>query len=1181
LDAQPEGQRSRYETIEDERAQVSGESAEAAAALIEETGGEVQEDVETEAGTTVNPAIEASREELGEAIEAARDTLDPDEQATYDLIVAEGATIEEAAKELGISEAMAKRRLKTIQTKMQRALKARGITGDSLASIERKFLPRQIGEYRTQDGEPISLADIRKRLGKALDIPIRHRGFRGAVGIFKQKAEVIRLKLINDIPTLAHEVGHYVHQLVFQGGSFAKRYDNELLDLGRETSKPSYSIGRVRKEGVAEFMRMWLTNPAEAYRAAPTFAEHFESYMMENHPNMYDALASSRDEIIAYIKQPALIKVGSMISSDPQKKGMDPRVAMQRAYDNWVDDLGPIRRAEKRLKEFGAPAELVGEASKLAVNYIGGHVGKAQHDLFYAQTDLKGDRVGESYKQIVKDVDNINDFEKYLVAKRVLELADRGIKTGIDRRDAQVIVDALGAKYEGAAKRLYKYQENLLNLLVESGLLSRKDADKMREMNKDYVPFYRVMEGLEAGGRGTGSGFTDLTSGIRQIKGSDRVLVSPLESIVKNTFMFRDLAERNQVGVAFFNLVEATPGGGRVADTIAQKLKPVKVSDEEMRSALRSAGVDEELAGQLLEDLDLTTVLFRAARNQSASDGIVTVWRKGKEQPYQLEDRELYRSLRLMDSTDAAVVSKIPGMKVFRYLTRLLRSGATLTFEFMARNPFRDQISAGVYSKHGFVPFFDGLRGSFSAIKRDDLFQEWQASGARFADFVSVDRTDLRTTLQDVLASDPSALRVALNLINPANIITNLQKMSEIMEAGTRIGEYRLARKAGLSKIEAANAAKDVTLNFSAGGFKAKLVNQVVAFFNASVRDVEKFAREHRERPISTMLKGIFYITIPSLLTWYLGKDDDDIQELPEWRKNYFWNVKIGGIVWSIPKPFLLGQIYGSSVERGLDFAYGKDPNAVKKWISGVTESMGIRPDALLPTGAKPMIETITNYSFFRERQLEPMGVQGLPVPERSTVGTSEAAKVLAGWISRAGLPEISPVKIDNLISGYTAGLGRYATDLADLAMDKAQFVNRAPEPAGSWKNIPVIRGFTKDDLRERSVYIDRLYAADERLEQIIRRFNDIPKQPTKADMRFYEKNKDVIRWANGFGRNPYNRILQDLKDYRKASRDVYKDPDMEPDAKREKLLKLVDAINEKSKRAYEMLPERLQKEAF
>jgi hypothetical protein len=209
----------------------------------------------------------------------------------------------------------------------------------------------------------------------------------------------------------------------------------------------------------------------------------------------------------------------------------------------------------------------------------------------------------------------------------------------------------------------------------------------------------------------------------------------------------------------------------------------------------------------------------------------------------------------------------------------------------------------------------------------------------------------------------------------------------------------------------------------------------LAAFFNAGIQDLSKFARAHQERPAATMLKAGMYITAPSLLAWYLGKDDKAIQDLPEWRKNFFWNVNVGALaelaglgmgdfVFSLPKPFLLGQVYGSSVERGLDWARGRDPNAVNKWGKALLLRTPFTLDVLLPTVARPLVENWGNRSFFRAAPIEGRAMEGLPAQMRLTPQTSLVARELGRLTALAGLGQ-SPLKIDNLIRGWLGGLGK------------------------------------------------------------------------------------------------------------------------------------------------------------
>lgn len=1044
---------------------------------------------------------------------------------------------------------------------------------ETLAAPMSATLPRRVDPvpYVTPAGAPVGLADIRRALSAALDIPVRARGYtQRALGLFRTRPETIRLRAINDIPVLAHEVGHYLHQLLFATGDWGRAFDSELLALGQRTSRPSYSQARVRQEGVAEFVREWMTDRARALAAAPRFTPMFEHAVRNQFPEVWDILSRARSDLARYINQPSQAKIRSMISREPENTRKPLMDRLEGLYSDWVNDLRPMERAMDRLIAFGLPANLGNRVTALAVNHIAGWRGKAEYDSKYRQIDLDGNEVGPSLREILSGVESLADLGDYMVARRALELNARGIQTGIDSADAANVTRRLNGRYAGVFQALRQYQRNSLDLLVQGGLLNRSQVAAMEADNRDYVPFYRVMEdisGDRAGGPNTGTGFVNVGQGVRQIRGSDRVIIDPLESILKNAYAFRELAERNRVAREFANAVERTQGGGRIAEHIARRVTPTTVPHERVIEALERAGIST--AGMNQAGIDLTFRLWQAGRKQSSpEEGIFTVWRDGRQANYQVSDPDLYRALTLADSTDARMFGRFPGATLLRGFTRVLRAGATLSPEFMARNPFRDTITAGVYSRHGFVPFWDGFRGVLHVLGRDRWYQDWVRHGGRYSDFVNMDRTDLRAALEDVVRS-PSALREALELANPRNVIRNLQRASEIMEAATRVSEYRRAVQAGAQPLEAANAAKSITLNFNRGGFKGKALNQLIAFFNAGMQDFDMNVRMHRERPIQTMAKAALYISAPSALLWWLGKDDEAIQNLPEWRKNFFWNLRAGEHVLSFPKPFLLGQLYGSSIERGLDYAYGRDPNAVRKWFSGVIEATPINVGNMLPTGLKPLVETWANKSMYRNEPLESVGQQALMPAERTTPRSSLVAQTL----SRA-LPEevaISPIKLDNLARGYLGSLGKYGTDVIDWAMVKSRLADVPPPPAKGVAEWPVARAFVNSPYQA-NAWVGRFYSASESVEQLMATARKMPLiLEAKEQRAFVERNRERLIYYLAFA-GEMRAAREGLSDITRAMDVVARDRQMTPERKRQRLIELVAARNALAELAFKRL---------
>jgi hypothetical protein len=70
-----------------------------------------------------------------------------------------------------------------------------------------------------------------------------------------------------------------------------------------------------------------------------------------------------------------------------------------------------------------------------------------------------------------------------------------------------------------------------------------------------------------------------------------------------------------------------------------------------------------------------------------------------------------------------------------------------------------------------------------------------------------------------------------------------------------------------------------------------------------------------------------------------------------------------------------------------------------------------------MPQGIKPALETAINYSFFTGRPIESERLQRYEPGERYTERTGELAKLVGGALN------ISPVKIEYLIRGYTGSL--------------------------------------------------------------------------------------------------------------------------------------------------------------
>src|SRR5205823_5932291 len=130
--------------------------------------------------------------------------------------------------------------------------------------------------------------------------------------------------------------------------------------------------------------------------------------------------------------------------------------------------------------------------------------------------------------------------------------------------------------------------------------------------------------------------------------------------------------------------------------------------------------------------------------------------------------------------------------------------------------------------------------------------------------------------------------------------------------------------------------------------------NMITAFGNAQLQGLDRIGRQFKDRPTNTLLKVAGGITLPSVLLWWANHDDPRWQEIPHWQKDLFWLVMTKDHVYRIPKPFELGVVFGSGVERILDATIGKNPEAFADLGKSI---MSVIIPNYIPTAIQPMVE--------------------------------------------------------------------------------------------------------------------------------------------------------------------------------------------------------------------------------
>lgn len=959
-----------------------------------------------------------------------------------------------------------------------------------LPGDERSFMVKPVEEAAGSDlttwqGETISRKQILDDVNSIFGATIKKGriGKKGTNGWYNPKTDIIRTRTFGDPRTVMHELGHYVDARF----KFSNRpgFDTEFSNVIRKRFGNAYDKGgieTIRKEGIAEFFHDYVTSRKKAAAEFPTFYKEFKK-ILEGDKELHAAVDKMSYVGHQWYAQPVWERMKGGISfSDSMgrkslahalrdgKLGEAGKAFYHNMYTKLVDELHPYdeltKEGERRIGRKFSTEESPYEQAWLAR----GWAGKAKA-LIERGVPEKGII---AFKDIVRKIPDklLKDFSTYLTALRELDMNrwNKSLPEGetklITRYTEAECLETIkhyekSSVFKKAAAEIHKYTDYLLSEeAVNAGMLSKEAAAAMKNKYPHYVPFFREFyEAADTPGKGTGKGFVNVGGVTKKMKGSTLDVIDPIESIARSTYAIINAVERNKVG----------------------------------QSIVRLSKIDG--MGALVEKV------HGAAK---VTDHSFSVWENGKKVVYNTTP-ELYQAFKMLNPEGANMVVKILSVPA-----KWLRAGAVLSPEFMLRNPARDMISAAVYSKHGFIPVADTLKGLALYLQKGNTYWEYMRSGASQANLVSLDRNYLSGQMRDLLQR-PSVKKMVTT--NPIEILRGL---SEATEMATRLAEFHNVRK-GYTGIgnrlfgktrkpgsiqEAALESRDITLDFSRIGSHTKSWNKISAFFNASIQGTDKMFRAWRENPLDMTIKTAMFITMPSVLLWYLNKDDPRYQELPQWQKDIFWIIPTKDTLIKIPKPFELGILFGTVPERMLQWMYDKDRGQKGNGFKGLG---GVIIDNMVPnvspTALVPALEAATNYSLFMNRNIVPQHERdNLPPAMQYGPYTSAVGKGIGKMF------DVSPRIVDNTIRGYTGGLGGFGLTLSDSVLGMGE-----ERPAKRISEMPGIRGFTATPYAS-SESVQQVYDEFDRQNRLFHAGQELHQRPDGYDKRLHDQLKETMK---------------------------------------------------------------------
>lgn len=594
---------------------------------------------------------------------------------------------------------------------------------------------------------------------------------------------------------------------------------------------------------------------------------------------------------------------------------------------------------------------------------------------------------------IIKQTKNFDGLREYLVATRMNELAQRGLS----KRGDDMLADLskrVGpeeiANFDKISKELYKYQQKNLDDLLEVGVLTPEQHANILAKNQNYIPFNRVLPDVVQGTTQSGQKIRVGQSPIKAIKGSDKDIIDPIESMIRNTYDIQAVVQKQKV---LRSLVDLAP----------DEFVPLKST---------------------------------ASRNTPSMEMFIN----GKRQKFETS-KPISDALNSMNEERLNAVVRMMSLPA-----KMLRSGATsLNVAFALPNIVRDQLSAAVNSKYGGVPIYDFVSGLASVIKKDDAYKKWILSGADQASFFAQDRTTLSRGVQDITGG--YKYKAGKLIKNPLELF---RIAGDLSEKGSRVGVFkramRGAAKEGLTgedlTLAAMRESREATIDFSQRGSKMKAYNALVPFLNARVQGTGKLIQSFKQRPVQTMAIGASIASVPAGVLYAYNTMDPEREktynEIPEYIKREYFVMVTG----DKETPFIkipkgeVGKIFGNPVESFLASMKTNDP-AWKSTATSVIDSflpVGSIDDPTRfitdssPTAVAVPYQMLSNYDAFRKSPIIGQFQKDLAPEQQYSKYNTETGKKIGAALG------VSPAMLEFGISGFTGGLGRQGLQMADIA---------------------------------------------------------------------------------------------------------------------------------------------------
>jgi polyhydroxyalkanoate synthesis regulator phasin len=659
-------------------------------------------------------------------------------------------------------------------------------------------------------------------------------------------------------------------------------------------------------------------------------------------------------------------------------------------------------------------------------------------------------------------------FTLYLLGKRADRVGYDKLNFSVDANSIKQAVrniegnDKLRDVFEEARTEYNKYNKDLMNFLKDTGVLPPSVADELAATN-DYIPYYREQNGnaeLVIGKEGVYriGNLADQPQ-LRELIGGEDKILDFATSSVQNTSMIMDVGLRNLAAKnAMYELVGLDLAQFLGKDTASPDIVRFKDKGEEkfVRVATDTVGIPADLLVKGMEGIPVNT---------------------------------------------SALV------KAMGFASGIVRKGVMLNPLYPVRQLLRDSVAAPLLSGADFA----GPLGALRALGAGETKKKLEARAITGGQVYTGTNEDLARILKDLMGG-----RVGLS-----QFVAKAEAISMTADAATRRAQYDSYIRQGLSQMEATVMALE-SMNFNKRGLSPSMhiAATMIPFFNSQVQGLDVLWRAASgQLPMSARLdiqgklvrRGALLMATAAAYALMMQDDEAYKNARPDEKYGNFF-IRIPGLDEPIkfPVPFEVGYIFKGIPEAIVNSMADKN-GGEEAWKAFKTIAIQTIPGGssmLMPALVKPLLENATNYSFFGQRELETKREQQLLPEQRFRDKTSEVAKELGAMLG------YSPIKIDNVISGYTGTMGLAAVQALSFAMPE----NLGPQEATKrLSDTPVIGSMFQPN--DAGGIINATYDRVEHIMEVKRTYDDMIKRGEMAEAKaFLQENVNEIASASVAG---------------------------------------------------------------